>query len=119
MVPLLSSAPLAQNELVSTSNGWTVLVSRFHSAPQAEWLLIWSGSFEARSKKIARVGETTIDSRATMPELTSFKSKVEQILRDTGMLDARAAKMDKDDILKYAPSLLVTSPPEAALNNQR
>ncbi|KAI4525489.1 S-adenosyl-L-methionine-dependent methyltransferase [Schizophyllum commune] len=31
---------------------------------------------------------------------TSFKSKVEQILRDTGMLDARAAKMDKDDILK-------------------
>ncbi|TRM66740.1 S-adenosyl-L-methionine-dependent methyltransferase [Schizophyllum amplum] len=30
----------------------------------------------------------------------SFKAKVDQILRDTGMFDSRAAKMDKDDILK-------------------
>ena len=29
MVPLLSNAPLAQNEFVNTSSGWTVLVSRF------------------------------------------------------------------------------------------
>ncbi|KAL1743816.1 S-adenosyl-L-methionine-dependent methyltransferase [Schizophyllum fasciatum] len=33
-------------------------------------------------------------------DTVSFKATVEQILRDTGMIDARAAKMDKDDILK-------------------
>ena len=104
MVPLLSSAPLAQKELVSTSNGWTVLVSRFHSAPQAEWLLIWSGSFEARSKKIARVGETTIDSRATMPELTSFKSKVH-----CGVVGAAAASDARREASESAARVIPTA----------
>ena len=36
IVPLLKSEPLAQNELVIRSRGVTVLVSRFHNAPQAE-----------------------------------------------------------------------------------
>ncbi len=40
MVPLLNKAPLAQKELVRTSRGLTVLVSRSQRAPQAEWLLI-------------------------------------------------------------------------------
>ena len=74
IVPLLSSAPLAQNEFVSTSSGWTVLVSKFQIAPHAEWPLICSGSFEARSNMTTRLGETTIASRATMPEVTFFRS---------------------------------------------
>lgn len=69
MVPLLSSAPLAQNEFDKTSRALTSFVSRLQSAPQAEWLLICRGSSEALSKKIARVGETTMASRATIPEL--------------------------------------------------
>ena len=73
MVPLLSRAPLAQNELVIRSSGVTVSVSRFQSAPQAEWLLICSGSLEARSKNTTRVGDTTMDSRATIPDLVCFK----------------------------------------------
>ena len=44
MVPLLSNAPLAQNESVNTSSGRTVLVSRSQRAPQAEWPLICRGS---------------------------------------------------------------------------
>ena len=44
MVPLLRRAPLAQKELVRTSIGRTVLVSRSQRAPQAEWPLIWRGS---------------------------------------------------------------------------
>ena len=73
IVPLLSNAPLAQNELVSTSRAFTVLVSRFHRAPQAEWLLIWSGSSEARSKKTTSVGETTMASSATMPDVSFLR----------------------------------------------
>ena len=67
------SAPLAQKELVRTSKALTVLVSRSHRAPQAEWLLICSGSLEARSKNTTRVGDTTMDSRATIPDLVCFK----------------------------------------------
>ena len=73
-MPLLSRAPLAQNELVKSSRGVTVLLARFHNAPHAEWPLTCSGSLEARSKKRTRFGETTMDSRATMPESTCFKS---------------------------------------------
>ena len=36
IVPLLSRAPLAQNELVKSSRGVTVLLARFHNAPHAE-----------------------------------------------------------------------------------
>ena len=74
MVPLLSKAPLAQNEFERTCSGLTVLSARFQSAPHVEWLLIWSGSFDARSKNRTRFGETTIDSRATMPEFTFLRS---------------------------------------------
>ena len=74
-MPLLRRAPLAQKELVMRSRGVTSLVSRFHKAPQAEWLLIWSGSSEAKSKNTTSVGDTTTDSRAIMPELP-FRVKV-------------------------------------------
>ena len=43
MVPLLNKAPLAQKESVSTLRGRTELVSRSHSAPQAEKLPILRG----------------------------------------------------------------------------
>ena len=76
MVPLLRSEPLAQKEFVSKLRGRMVLESRSQSPPHAEWLLIWSGSFEARSKNSASVGEMTIDSSATIPELSFFKSKL-------------------------------------------
>ena len=76
MVPLLSNAPPAQNELVITSIAVALFVSRFHSAPHAEWPLIWSVSFDALSKKSARVGETMIDSSATMPDVSFLRSKV-------------------------------------------
>lgn len=77
IVPLLSSAPLAQKEFVRTSSGCTVLVSRFQSAPHAECPLICSGSSDARSNKTTRVGETTIASSATMPEVVFFRSKLQ------------------------------------------
>lgn len=76
MEPLLSRAPLAQKELVTTSIGRTVLVARSQRAPQAEWLLICNGSSEVRSKKRASVGETTIDSRATIPLVVFFRLKL-------------------------------------------
>lgn len=76
MVPLLSNAPLAQKEFVRTSRGVTVLLSRFQRAPQAEWLLICSGSSDARSKKRTKVGETTIASNATMPEVSFLRLNV-------------------------------------------
>ena len=73
MVPLLRSEPLAQKEFVSKLRGRMVLESRSQSPPHAEWLLIWSGSFEARSKKTTRVGETTMDSSATMPDVSFMR----------------------------------------------
>lgn len=76
IVPLLKRAPLAQKEFDNTSMAVAVLVSRFQRTPHAEWLLICKGSSEARSKKIARVGETTIDSRATIPLVDSLRLKL-------------------------------------------
>lgn len=90
-MPLLSNAPLAQNELVRTLRGLTVLVSRFHKAPHAEWLLICSGSSDARSKKMTRVGETTIDSSATIPDRSALRSK-----RQPGAAGAEGAAAAKD-----------------------
>ena len=63
-----------------TSSGLAVFVSRFHKAPQAGLLLIMSGSFDALSKKTARVGETIIASRARIPEVpfwTKFQPAAE------------------------------------------
>jgi hypothetical protein len=46
-----------------------VLVSKFQSAPQAACPFICRGSLDALSKKIARLSETMIDSKATIPEV--------------------------------------------------
>ena len=75
MVPLLNIAPVAQNELVMTFRAVTLFDSKFQSAPHAECPLICKGSSDARSKKSARVGETIIASRATMPDVSSLRSK--------------------------------------------
>lgn len=100
MLPLLSRAPLAQNVLVTRSRGVTVLVARFQSAPHAEWLLICSGSLAARSKKRTRLGETTMDSSATIPEVCFFRSNL-QPGADGAALDkvARRGRSDNDDNL--------------------
>lgn len=96
IVPLLSSAPLAQKELVRTSRGCTVLVSRFHSAPHAECPLICSGSSDARSKKMTRVGDTTIASSATIPEVSFLRSN-----RQLGALGtAGAARASEENSAK-------------------
>lgn len=76
IVPLLSSAPPAHQELVMRSSGVRALVSRFQIAPHAEWLLISNGAFAARSKKRARVGETMTDCCTTTPEVWFKRSNV-------------------------------------------
>ena len=68
-------APAAQNELVITFRAVTLFDSRFQSAPQAEWPLICKGSSDARSKNRASVGETTMDSSATMPDVWFLRLK--------------------------------------------
>lgn len=92
MVPLLRSAPLAQIEFVRTSRGRTVLVSRFQSAPHAECPLIWSGSSDARSRKTTRVGETTMDSSATTPDVVFLRSN-----RQPGALGTEGAARTSDE----------------------
>ena len=77
---MLKKPPEAQNVSEITSSGLAVFVSRFHKAPQAGLLLIMSGSFDALSKKTARVGETIIASRARIPEVpfwTKFQPAAE------------------------------------------
>lgn len=69
IVPLLSIAPEPQKVSERTFKGEAVLVSRFHNAPNAGWSLICSGSAVKLSKNIARVSETMMDSRATIPEV--------------------------------------------------
>lgn len=74
--PFESKAPDAQNEFVTTSRGVTELVFRFHRAPHAEWLLICRGSSDARSNHSTSVGETTMASNATIPEVLALTSKL-------------------------------------------
>jgi len=69
MEPLLKNAPDAQNVSEMTFIGVAVFVSIFHKAPHAGAPSITSGSFEARSKNRASVGETMIASRAKIPEV--------------------------------------------------
>lgn len=69
IVPLLKKPPDAQKVSETTSSGLAVFVSRFHNAPQAGLLLIISGSLDALSKKMARVGDTIMASRARIPDV--------------------------------------------------
>ena len=64
---MLKNPPEPQKVSVIVRNGDAVLVWRFQRAPQAECPSITRGSLDALSKKIARVGETTIASSARMP----------------------------------------------------
>ncbi|KAL1755580.1 S-adenosyl-L-methionine-dependent methyltransferase [Schizophyllum commune] len=66
---------------------------------EANWKT-WCSQNNKVGSGVSRRESTWLTHLQIVEDNTSFKSKVEQILRDTGMLDARAAKMDKDDILK-------------------
>jgi hypothetical protein len=69
ILPLLRRAPVAQKESDTTFKGVAVLVSKFHRAAQVVCPLIIRGSFVALSINIARVGDTTIVSNATTPDV--------------------------------------------------
>lgn len=67
IVPLLKNDPEPQNVSVTRRRGDAMLSLIFQRAPQAVFPSIIRGSLEARSKKIARFGETIMTSRAITP----------------------------------------------------